>query len=142
MSSVLLDLSVSICKMGKCQKSAWGFVHGLHAVKRTLRSLGPSLKTMALHPCLRSPGPFSSASLPAGRHLHDHPSSVFAFAHLFPSPPPPSPSPLRSSLCRSLSRGLTTEIRILVATTSQDFRKKRPEGHKDEKKEFVSLSLA
>lgn len=39
MSSVLLDLSIPICKMEKCQKSAWNFVHRLHMVKRTLRSL-------------------------------------------------------------------------------------------------------
>lgn len=39
MSSVLLDLSIPICKTEKCQKSAWNFVHRLHMVKRTLRSL-------------------------------------------------------------------------------------------------------
>lgn len=51
-----------------------------------------SLKTMALHPFLPSPRPFSSSSLPVGRHVHDRPSRSspllpsFPLHHRRPSP--------------------------------------------------------
>lgn len=98
MSSVLLDLNIPISKMEKYQKSAWEFCAQVtHGKENSQVSGCSSLKTMALHPFSPSPCPFSSSSLPVGRHVHDRPSWSSPLLTSFPlhhhCPPPLSGLP-------------------------------------------------